>query len=550
MAWHPDSARTADSARTPVSARTRSIRLWQLALAAVIVVAGLVIVILAPSLLEAPTTAAGVVVILALTVATLLAPWHRFGRGVVLIVPFIDILAIGLLAYGGDVWFAFLWVFPLAWCASFFRARWVVAALALVAVIVAVDALARGLDEFSTLRFLVVLLSLTFISITIHLGARRTRAFTRLLRRRTAELEDSLEHVRAQRRRTRQLLDGLDSAVAQVDAEGRLLAVNDAYVRLYGVERADLSRPPTSVEYDSRGGAALPASDLAVARGARGERLHDERLWLFDADGAWHVAAASTRPLTGSIDEPATALLVIRDITDAVEAEAARRSLATTVTHELANPLTAIVGYTDLLLEDDDLPPRARERLELIDAAGARMERLIGEVLRAGGRDPHPPDPPRPLELRALLAATVDSLAPAAAGHGVALTLASGPEVAAVADAFRLRQVFDNLVGNAVAYSPGATVDIEVTAEGADAVVTITDTGIGIGEADLPHVFDDYARAQTARDAGIPGTGLGMGISRAIIAQHGGTIALASTAGRGTTVTVRLPRRGSAASVP
>ena len=307
-------------------ARTRSIRLWQLSLAAVILVAGLVIVVLAPSLLAEPTTVAGVVVILALTVVTLLVPWHRVPRAGVLIVPFVDILAIGLLAYGGDVWFAFLWVFPLAWCASHFRARAMAAALVLVAVIVAIDALAHDPDELSTLRFLVVLLSLTFISLTIHFGARRTREFTHLLRRRTAELEDSLDRVRVQRRRTRQLLDSLDSAVARVGPDGRLLAVNDTYVRLYGVDRADLSRPPTSVEYDARGGTALHAHERPAARAARGERLRDERLWLFDADGVWHVVSASTRPLAAAADDTATTLLVVRDITETVETEAARRS--------------------------------------------------------------------------------------------------------------------------------------------------------------------------------------------------------------------------------
>ncbi|WP_431801890.1 sensor histidine kinase [Microbacterium sp. bgisy203] len=521
-------------------ARTRSIWLWQLSLAVVVVVVAVAVLLLAPAVLASAPTAGGIVMILALTMMTLVLPWHRAGRSAVATLPLADILAIGLLAWGSELRFGFLWVFPLAWLASHFRVPWVVAGLSLVATVVVLDALTHTADETSTLRFLVVLLSLTFISITIYNSARRTRAFNRLLRRQADRLEATLERVRAQERRVNQMLNGLDSAVARVDREGRLLGINEAYLALYGIDPRDTSRPPTSVEYDERGGTALREADRPAARAARGELFSDERLWLFDAEGRWHIVSASTRELVHGPAESETTLLVIRDITEAVEAENARRTLATTVTHELANPLTAIVGYTDLLLEDD-LPPRSRERLELIEAAGTRMERLISEVLRAGGREAGL-DPRRRLDARALMAATVESFLPAAAAGDVSLELREGPEAPIDADAFRLRQVFDNLVSNAVKYTPrSGSVEVTVAAVGGDAVIRVTDTGIGIGAHDLPHVFDDYFRAETARDAGLPGTGLGMGISRTIVEEHGGTLELTSHPGAGTTATIRIP---------
>lgn len=524
-----------------VSARSRSIWLWQLSLAAVMVILTLAIVVLAPDQLAEPTTAASIALILIFTAVALIVPWHRVERSATAILPLADILAIGLIAYGDDLRFGFLWVFPLAWFASHFPMRWLVTALALVAAIIVMDAVTHNPSPFSTLRFLVVLLSLTFISITIYNSARRSRAFTRLLRRQTDRLEATLERVRAQERRVNQVLNGLDSAIARVDREGRLLGINDAYVALYGMDVRDPTRPSTSVEYDSRGGTALRESDRPVARAARGELFSDERLWLFDADGRWHVLSVSTRELMHGPAEPETTLLVIRDVTEAVEAEAARRTLATTVTHELANPLTAIVGYTDLLLEED-LPERSRDRLELIEAAGQRMERLIAEVLRAGGRDAPLEEPHRRVDARALLCASVDSFAPAASAGDVALVLDPGPDAPIVADAFRLRQVFDNLVSNAVKYTPRAgAVAVAIATDDVEATITVRDTGIGIAPSDLPRVFDDYFRAETARDAGLPGTGLGMGISRRIVEQHGGTLTLASEPGVGTTATVRLP---------
>lgn len=526
---------------TGPSGRTRSIWLWQLSLSAVVLVLILAVLLLVPELLATPTTGGGVAMILALTLITMVVPWHRASSTLVGLLPLADILAIGLLTVGGDLRFGFLWVFPLAWYASHFRLAWMVSALALVAAIIVFDALTHSPSPFSTLRFLVVLLSLTFISITIYNSARRSAAFTRLLRRQSERLEATLERVRAQERRVNQVLNGLDSAITRVDRDGRLLGVNDAYIALYGIDHRDTSRPATSVEYDDRGGRALRENERLAARAARGEIFRDERLWLYDAEGRWHILSASTREVVSGPGEPDTTLLVVRDVTEAVETENARRSLATTVTHELANPLTAIIGYTDLMLEDA-ATDTDRERLELIDAAAARMERLIAEVLRAGGHQPRS-DQRRDVDLQALLAASVESFTPAATAGDVALVLHPAPVTPIVADGFRLRQMFDNLVSNAVKYTPRAgRVDVAVHTEGADAVVTITDTGIGIGADDLPRIFGDYFRAETAREAGLPGTGLGMGISRAIVEEHGGTLELTSEPGAGTTATVRLPR--------
>ncbi len=522
-------------------ARTRSIWLWQLSLAAVVVVLTLAILVLAPETLGEPATASGIAAILVLTVVALTVPWARVSSFTVALVPLMDIFAIGAIAFGGDLRYGFLWVFPLAWFANHYSLGWMLSGLSLVAGIVILDVFTHEPSSISTLRFLAVQLSLTFISITIYASARRTRAFTRLLRRQSGRLEATLERVRAQERRVNQVLNGLDSSIARVDREGRLVAANDAYMALYGLDARDPSRPPTSVEYDERGGTALRERKRPAARAARGELFSDEQLWLFDAEGRWHIVSASTRELVHGPSEPETTLLVIRDVTDAVEAEAARRTLATTVTHELANPLTAVIGYTDLLL-DEDLPPRSRERLELIAAAGERMERLIADVLRAGGRAVDIEAAPRHVDARALLAATVESFAPVAAAGDVALVLRPGPATPILADAFRLRQVFDNIVSNAVKYTPRAgSVELTAAPDGDDAVIVISDTGIGIGEKDLPRVFDDYFRAETARDAALPGTGLGMGISRSIVRQHFGELEISSRPGAGTTVTVRLP---------
>jgi signal transduction histidine kinase len=113
-------------------------------------------------------------------------------------------------------------------------------------------------------------------------------------------------------------------------------------------------------------------------------------------------------------------------------------------------------------------------------------------------------------------------------------------------DAFRLRQMADNLLGNAVKYTPpGGTVEVSVRRTGADVEVVVADSGIGIPAADIPRVFDHYFRSASAVDSGIPGTGIGLQIVRDVIEAHDGTIDIASEPGTGTTVTVRIPAEAS-----
>lgn len=110
-------------------------------------------------------------------------------------------------------------------------------------------------------------------------------------------------------------------------------------------------------------------------------------------------------------------------------------------------------------------------------------------------------------------------------------------------DAFRLRQAIDNVIGNAVKYTTrSGSVRVSAASVNGDLVVTVTDTGIGMSHLDLDRVFDPGFRSDTARASGIGGSGLGLAITREIITQHGGTVGITSELGRGTAVTLTLPR--------
>ena len=523
------------------SSRTRSVWLLQLVLGASVVITVLLTQALEPSLFAVWTFSTGVAVVIALTAVAIIVPWHRLPRNAVAFIPFGDIIGIGLLSFGTDLRFGFFWVFPVTWIATHFAVSLLISTLATVGVIIIIDASANGSGPATALRLIVVLLSLTFIGITAYLSSRQTRAFKQLLRRQASRLQGTLQRVTGQERRVSQVLNGLDTGIARMSGDGEILALNDTYLSLYGIDRDEPQRPGSAVEYATLRGEPLSESERPFARAARGEQFDDERVWLFDADGTWHALSASTRRLVSS-DEPESTLLIVHDITALIEAERARERLAATVSHELRNPLTAIIGHADLALDDPDLSPKVREQLEVIAGAGERMQKLISEILANSRGVFRDKDTAKTADAIRIITSSLESFRPAAAARRVAI-LDDLPDAAeVVGDAFRLRQAFDNILSNAIKYTPGGgSVRLTADAHSDSLVLRFADTGIGISAEDLPHIFDPYFRSRAARDSAAPGTGLGMGIVRGIIEENGGSVTLESEVGSGTRVTVTLP---------
>ncbi|MCI9857509.1 sensor histidine kinase [Microbacterium proteolyticum] len=535
----PDAAGDDDAAGP--GGRTRSVWLLQLLLGASVMITVLLVQMIEPTLFSYWPFSAGVGVVIALTAVAIVVPWHRVPRAAVSLIPFGDIIAIGLMSVGTDLRFGFFWVFPIMWIATHFTLVPLVSALGAVTVVILVDVTLNAAGPSSALRLLVVLLSLTFIAITAYLSARQTRAFKQLLRRQASRLQGTLQRVSGQERRVSQMLNGLDTGIARLSAHGEVLALNDTYVSLYGVERDEPQRPGGAVEYATLRGEPLPDNERPFARAARGEQLDDERVWLFDTRGEWRALSVSTRRLVSS-DEPEGTLLIVHDVTALIESERARERLAATVSHELRNPLTAIVGHADLALDDPTLAPKVREQLEVISGAGERMQKLISEILASSRGVFREMAAPTSADASRIIASSLESFRPAAASRGVSILDELPPTADVACDGFRLRQAFDNILSNAIKYTPsGGTIRISGEVSPNDVILRFADSGIGIDSDDLPRVFDPYFRARSARESATPGTGLGMGIIRTIVEDQGGSLFLESELGVGTTVTVILP---------
>jgi PAS domain S-box-containing protein len=215
------------------------------------------------------------------------------------------------------------------------------------------------------------------------------------------------------------------------------------------------------------------------------------------------------------------------------------------VGHELRTPLTSISAYTELLREADaaTLAADAPAMLEVIDRNTAQLRRIIDELLELSALDTgHAPVQTAPVDLAELAREAVSTASAAIDGGGLTIDTDLPDTLVVPGDQQRLRQILDNLLGNAVKYSPdGGRITVRARTAGRTAELTVSDTGIGVAPEERERMFTRFQRTSRARDRAIPGNGLGLALARAVVERHHGTIELTAHEGPGTTVRVRLP---------
>jgi signal transduction histidine kinase len=219
--------------------------------------------------------------------------------------------------------------------------------------------------------------------------------------------------------------------------------------------------------------------------------------------------------------------------------------LVALVSHELRNPLAAIRSYAETLLDDPGLTAEQRHLTEVIDRRSGHMQHLVDDLLDAARLETGRLQlDPKPISAARMIREVVEAHRPAAAARSVTVTVGTPRHLPVRADAVRLRQVLDNLLANAIKYTPdGGSVRVEAGAgpRPETTAVVVSDSGIGIPEEQYPQLFERFFRASNAVQRGIKGTGLGLAITKAIVEAHGGSIAAAPAPGGGTSFTVVLP---------
>jgi two-component system sensor histidine kinase VicK len=238
-------------------------------------------------------------------------------------------------------------------------------------------------------------------------------------------------------------------------------------------------------------------------------------------------------------------VVALQDITKQQRLDDSRRAFVADVSHELRTPLTNIKSYSETLLDADiDDEATRTSFLKVIDSEADRMTRLVKDLLALSQLDHSKQHlKPESFSLGALVENIVNTMSMDAKKRGQILTYVKGGESAVVfADKDRINQVIVNIVSNALKYTPeGGNITVVSGQQEQNAYIKISDTGMGIPEKDLPHIFDRFYRVDKARSRKMGGTGLGLAIAKEIVEAHEGTISIDSVYGEGTTVTIKLP---------
>lgn len=236
---------------------------------------------------------------------------------------------------------------------------------------------------------------------------------------------------------------------------------------------------------------------------------------------------------------------IAADLNELREQEKLRRDLIANIAHDLLTPLTAIQGYSEAIADDVIASSEQRhESAQLIGREVQRLRRLVSDMqnmtaLEAG----RVPLEMAPLNLHDLVEETLAVIAPECEQAQIALVNTITPSTpSAQADSDRITQVLLNLLDNARRHTPpGGQITLGANVEPTRLLIWISDTGVGIDQQELPHIFERFYRVDRSRNAASGGSGLGLAIIKAIITAHGGSVWAQSTPGQGTTVFFTLP---------
>ena len=283
---------------------------------------------------------------------------------------------------------------------------------------------------------------------------------------------------------------------------------------------------------------------LLAARRRRDEVMQDARDQLESQVQARTRDLANTNErLRDEVDGHRRTEALLQDARQHAEAASrAKSQFLANMSHEIRTPLNAVLGYTQLLIEDRRQAPETRERLRVIHAAGQRLLGLINDVLdlakiEAGALQVHL----APMNLRHELGEIFSLFEPRAEAKGLLLKLDVDldTDCAFVTDRAKFGQVVLNLLGNALKFTDAGRIVLRAWRAGGDTVVEVEDTGPGMDEQEVADLFTAFRQGAAGADKG--GTGLGLNLSRHIAQALGGELVVASAKGRGTTVRLRLP---------
>ena len=360
-------------------------------------------------------------------------------------------------------------------------------------------------------------------------------ALARSLNRTAARLQETINSLTVERNRSAAVLGSMVEGVAVIGADERVAFCNRAFCHSVGVDAGSCTGRPLLEIVRQSDVVTLVRQALATRNTLSSE-----------------VTFGSGRPrsfgLTLAPVEAAGAsgvVLVLHDISELRRLERVRQDFVANVSHEFKTPLTAIQGFAETLLGGalEDVQ-NSRRFLEIIRDHAGRLGRLTDDLLKLSQIEAGKLELDfRPVAVGDLIESCVETARLKAAQKQLTLEVDCPEALPAIrGDSNRLREVLQNLLDNAVQYTPaGGRLTVRAARADGQVVVSVNDTGIGIPKADQERIFERFYRVDAARSREVGGTGLGLSIARHLVEAHGGRITVESEVGRGSTFSVFLP---------
>lgn len=335
------------------------------------------------------------------------------------------------------------------------------------------------------------------------------------------------ESVAQEQRRLAAVLRAAAGAILLIDREGRLQLLNPAGQRLFTDVGTKLGQPlPAGRGYD----------DLIELLGRALYSKSPEQEEIDWPDG--RIFAAYVTPI-----EDGGQVAVLQDVTHFKDLERVKDEFIAATSHDLKNPITTVIGFSNLLGKVGPLNEQQADFLTRIELAARHMNELVLNLLELARIDMGVALRSAPVDLSELTSRVIEDFRSQAKAKGQTLAVTTATERVEIrGDGIRLQQVLGNLVSNAIKYTPsGGEIDVTTAVEGGYVWVHVQDNGIGIPAEDLPFIFDKFYRVQSEETQDVQGNGLGLAIVRSVVEQHGGQVSAESKPGQGSRFSIRLP---------
>ncbi|MEO8500304.1 MAG: ATP-binding protein [Vicinamibacteria bacterium] len=360
-----------------------------------------------------------------------------------------------------------------------------------------------------------------------------------VLNQAAASIQEQFAAATRERARFSAVLAAMEDGLLAVDHRGIVLLANDALARSHNLA-ASAGTHYLEVFRQAEIGALI---DRVLTTG---ERQSGE----IDLAGTGRSFVLVGVPFPASPGEAHGAVITFNDVSERRRLDRIRRDFVANASHELRTPLTSIRGFVEAL-EDGGLedPAAAKRFLSRIRANADRMAALVDDLLELSRLESGAqPASSEPLDCSAVAADVIASFAEIASRKAIVLEAAPAPTPHAAGDGDRLRRILEHLVDNALKYTPdGGRVIVRVTPRTDGALVSVEDSGPGIGAEHLPRLFERFYRVDTARSRELGGTGLGLSIVKHLAESMGASVRVTSVPGEGSTFEVKLPGRATSA---